>query len=315
MTRNERARQRTLIVGAVVAVAVGMAALGAVAVAPRPTAVVPPPATVERLPSPARPTVAPIPIPPDRDLYDLAQRLRGTGPIAPLRYVGDPDLAVGARASFWVQNLPAGIGAARQVEAVARHVGPDAVIWVQEGVAVTEREVLQSASDFADRVKPCVNRIFGEEWAPGQREPGARIAIFAGDVRGVAGYYSSADEYPTAVNPLSNQRKMFYINAGAIRLGTQAFVGTMAHEFQHMVHWNHDRAEQVWVNEGLSELAADLCGTGAAFLSAFAREPNTQLTAWPESSAAAAPHYGAAYLFMKYLAHRFGLDTIRDLVA
>jgi len=29
----------------------------------------------------------------------------------------------------------------------------------------------------------------------------------------------------------------------------------MAHEFEHMIHWNGDPNEEAWVDEGLAELA------------------------------------------------------------
>jgi hypothetical protein len=46
-------------------------------------------------------------------------------------------------------------------------------------------------------------------------------------------------------------------------------------------------------------------------------QPDTQLTTWPEVNltGSAAPHYGAAYLFMSYFLDRFGENATKALVA
>ena len=49
----------------------------------------------------------------------------------------------------------------------------------------------------------------------------------------------------------------------------------LAHEFQHMVHWNNDRNEETWVNEGMSELAQEVAGylPDLGFVRVYARQP------------------------------------------
>ena len=43
---------------------------------------------------------------------------------------------------------------------------------------------------------------------------------------------------------------MFFINSDNVDLGDDYIYGTVAHEFQHMIHWYKDRNEETWVNEG-----------------------------------------------------------------
>jgi hypothetical protein len=87
----------------------------------------------------------------------------------------------------------------------------------------------------------------------------------------------------------------------------------LAHEFQHMIHWNVDANEESWVNEGLSELAVLLNGLGTSGAQRFfITNPDIQLTDWP--SEGKVPHYGAAYLFHTYFLERFGDETLRALV-
>ncbi|MFQ5875753.1 MAG: hypothetical protein ACE5JL_18400, partial [Dehalococcoidia bacterium] len=119
-------------------------------------------------------------------------------------------------------------------------------------------------------------------------------------------YYSSSDEYPTLVNPYSNQRRMIYINLDAARPGTSSYYALLAHELQHAAHFNFDPGEEVWVNEGLSTLAEEIEDRRVLWPELFRGEPDTQLTGWSPVPGASGPHYGAAYLFLKYLQEHYG---------
>ena len=37
-------------------------------------------------------------------------------------------------------------------------------------------------------------------------------------------------------------------------------IGVMAHEYQHLIHWGRDPAEESWLNESMSELAMAVLG-------------------------------------------------------
>jgi hypothetical protein len=108
---------------------------------------------------------------------------------------------------------------------------------------------------------------------------------------------------------------MFYINLDNARPGSDYFDGILAHEYQHMIHWAMDRNEATWVNEGLSELAAQVNGydVGGSDFS-FSAAPDTQLTTWSEL-ADSAPHYGASYLLLAYFLEQYGEQAVRQLVA
>lgn len=291
-----------LLLGLAVGVAISTGLLPGGA-PPTPTAIVLQPG------APRAPTIA-IPPPPARDLYAIAERLRAKGAPVP-RTVDAPVEQVGDERTFWVTD----VNTARHfpLTATLRFATPHLALYLQNGLASSDADLRRSAEIFETVIYPCVRGLFGSEWTPGV-DGDPRLTVLVGNIPGVAGYYSSADQYPTAVNPFSNQREMFYLNAGAIRLGSEQFLGTMAHEFLHMVQWANDPAEETWVNEGLAELSAELCGTGASFVNAFASNPNTQLTSWASNPSAAAPNYGAAYLFMRYLAGRFGREALADLV-
>ena len=111
---------------------------------------------------------------------------------------------------------------------------------------------------------------------------------------------------------------MFYVSADSnnARPNEDFYDGTLAHEFQHMIHWANDRNEDSWVNEGLSELASylnDFDAGGTDY--AYAETPDTQLTTWADPTLGNAEHYGASYLFMSYFLDRFGEDLTKAVVA
>ncbi|MBC7225185.1 MAG: immune inhibitor A, partial [Anaerolineae bacterium] len=95
--------------------------------------------------------------------------------------------------------------------------------------------------------------------------------------------------------------------------GTEGYDSTLAHEFQHMIHWHQDRNEDSWVNEGLSMLAQQVSGLPVGNLHEFyLRQPDLQLTTWEDEGNTA--HYGASYLLMAYLLDRYGKGAVRALV-
>lgn len=132
-----------------------------------------------------------------------------------------------------------------------------------------------------------------------------------GNTTYVSGYFDYRNEYNDSY---SNQRSMIYLDANPGVPGTITFFGTLAHEFQHYIHFFKDPYEETWVNEGLSGLARYICGYGhrKSHIEAFAQNPNTSLTFWDDSLA----NYGATYLFMLYLWKHYGGPTItRNIVA
>ncbi len=120
-----------------------------------------------------------------------------------------------------------------------------------------------------------------------------------------------------------------------------AYEGTFAHEYQHLLHNDVDADETVWLNEGLSEYAQTLTGyanpatpirqTGfeggmQCFLGWLAVKtdanpnprvacgPENSLTNWAEQGAEETlADYGAVNSFVMYLVSRFGADVATDL--
>lgn len=250
---------------------------------------------------------------PERDLIDLAHRLRGVPIPADLTPRADaPGYELGDVVTFWLHNVET--NEFFTTDAALSYVTPHAYWWIEKGYSVPADDLEQSALNFEDRTYPTNRQVFGSEWTPGiDGDP--HIYIFLGYVPGVGGSFSPPDEYPAEVNPHSNEHEMFYINLDNAMPGNAYFDGILAHEFQHMIHWNQDRDEDTWINEAMSELAGQLNGydMGGSDL-AFSQEPDTQLTTWSELDASG-PHYGASYLFGAYMLDQYGSRAISQLVA
>jgi immune inhibitor A len=260
-------------------------------------------------------TIGAIPSPPPRNLYDLQLRLRSPPPRAVTPAAFAPrDEALGSDEPFWVANEQT----KSYFQITARVVlKTDHVLWYeQDGVDIGLAGFRTASSFFETKTYPTERSLFGQSWAVGL-ENGHRVTILVAHVPQVGGYYSNADEYPLTINPYSNQREMIYINADAVRPGVESFNSTVAHEFMHLIQFHVHPNQNSWINEGSAELAAQaVAGAVSSGVRLFERAPATQLTAWASDSTASLPHYGAAYLFMRYLAEQSGgFDAVGRLVA
>lgn len=157
----------------------------------------------------------------------------------------------------------------------------------------------------------------------------------------IVGYTFSNDLIPGA--PGSNAREMFYTVATApataqCKAVTRASAlsqlpPTLIHEMQHMISFNQHvllrfgNDQDVWLNEGLSHFAEELgwrtvpssqCGdcfstfAGGDVRNAYAYLTNTegQFLIAPEATDGTLAERGAAWLFLRWVADHFSVDSI-----
>ena len=254
---------------------------------------------------------------PVRDLHSLAIRLQGLPPDTPrtINSEGSPDYAVGTRRLFSASNVDTDeqFTVTAKLEYKTEHV----YMWVEEDVGFREGDLRAAADLFEEQTYVTDRSFFGSEWMPGvDNDPHVSILHATNLGNSVAGYYSSADQFVSAVRDDSNEMEMFYINMDNVVVDSDFYNGVLAHEFQHMIHWYNDRNEETWLNEGFSELAMflnDFDIGGSDWV--FANTPDTQLNSWPEGPGAAGANYGGAYLFTSYFLDRFGPEATQALVS
>jgi Bacterial Ig-like domain (group 2) len=176
---------------------------------------------------------------------------------------------------------------------------------------LTDAEYASFAAGFDTLVYPVVTQSFGE---PRDVDQNGKVVIFytsavnaltpAGSTAFVGGYFHPRDLFPTkdeeglAACQGSNYAEMFYMlvpdpqgtvnnNAFSRDLILQTSLGTIGHEFQHLInasrrlyvvgttHWN----EETWLNEGLSHIAEELLFYRASGLAPRQNLGNDQIQA------------------------------------
>lgn len=252
---------------------------------------------------------------PVSDLRDLAYRLKGLVDVPETIPHSKEPFRVGDKKAFWVTNVDT--RQKFQVEAVARYETEHLLFWIEDGVGFRQADLLALAETFESEIYPTTRALFGSESKPGIDEDPRIYVLYAGNLgRRLAGYFSSGDSQHPDLAPYSNGHDLFLLNSDHYSLRDPFLYGVLAHEFQHMIHWNQDRNESSWLNEGLSELSAYVNGYYSGhFASAYAQNPDVQLNDWPDSSETARAHYGASFLFTKYIYDRFGEEATRALVS
>lgn len=204
-----------------------------------------------------------------------------------------------------------------------------------------------------------VTNIYGEEWGNKAHEKeeyyipaNNQITILVSDLfeddnpnGGVIGYFSPKDNYrPSSVSG-SNNRIMFYIDS--VMLGNENGDGfwekniysTLAHEFQHMIHFYkktvlRDAVTDTWINEMISETTEDILATKLNFTGtrgvdprdgtagspnnilgrfpSFNQNSSVDLTSWEGR----AYDYGKASSFGAFLVRNYGgAKVLKSIVA
>jgi immune inhibitor A len=244
---------------------------------------------------------------------ELAQRLKGVGELYPIEPPAAP-LEVGAKDAFWVTDYT---DESYEVPATLHYVTDHAYFWVADDALFEMADLERLANTFENKIYTTDRSFFGSEWSPGIDGDEHIYILFARRLGlYVAGYFSTADEMHPSAHEFSNAHEMFVLNIDNVEMADEYTYGTLAHEFQHMIHWNLDRNETTWLNEGFSELAQFLNGypTGS-FDQQYTQNPDHQLNTWSGDDDLNNLHYGASFLFTAYLLDRLGKEATQALAA
>jgi hypothetical protein len=187
--------------------------------------------------------------------------------------------AVGDRQTFQVLNAEGGFD---QVEAVVRHVGLESVLYLDEtapGDGFTEADLASLTAQFDGVVHPAVTGAFGN--TSDLDENDRVVILFSPAVnrltpRGadgfIGGFFYGVDLLDREG---SNQGEVFYAlvpdPGGAFSdprsksLVMNVMPAILAHELQHMVHFNErvlvlgaENTEALWLSEGLAQMAEEI---------------------------------------------------------
>ncbi|MGD8848344.1 MAG: hypothetical protein PVF18_01385, partial [Anaerolineales bacterium] len=243
---------------------------------------------------------------------ELAERLGGQANVPEVVAEQADEIPIGTMKTFWAANLDT--ISHFQLEAELIYSRPHIYFWIQDGVKYDLEDVQALVDTFEDEIYPTTRAFFGSEWSPGVDGDEHLYILYARNLgSATAGYFSPSDELSPLAHEYSNAHEMFYLSADVVDLGEQYAYSVLAHEFQHMIHWNLDRNEQSWINEGFSELSAHLSGYDVGGWDyAYADNPDIALTEWPTNGGT---HYGQAFLYVTYFLDRFGSEATQAVAA
>ena len=195
--------------------------------------------------------------------------------------------------SFWVEtyyNASASLGINGWVEkeALLLAQGQHCNIWVWANDAdrnvagmqnLTEDDAKALAAKF-DIIYPAETNLLGFEYGgePGQplggKDGDTRVQILcyqiinsSGSSPGVEGFYWGKDYYSQSqlTTQKTNEAEIFYLHEDSAKRNPLSIYSTLAHEFQHMIHFNQKTVKQgvsgssgTWYNEMLSLMTEDV---------------------------------------------------------
>jgi hypothetical protein len=253
---------------------------------------------------------------------------------------GAADPRVGDQNVFWVYNIQT--KSYDTVRAELKFIGTSSYLWVALSewnnghVRSTEVDVMASALerstggtsiDPAKGILSIDRQTYGDppninsSFQKGKGDGKTHFLVcdikdgFNGSGTYYAGFFFDVDVDPNSSEvSVSNRRDMVYIDSypgiyfnGNYRTITAC--ATMAHEFQHLIHWNYDPYEITFFNEGLSEYAQFLCGYGFDSPAGYLANTNVALLGWDETL----EDYGRACLWTRFVADQYGLGFLRKL--
>ncbi len=242
---------------------------------------------------------------PPHDFFETALRL-GQFDLGE-RTVQHPPVAVGDRETFFTADGP------RQAELLL--ITDRGSYWSELGLNLDPAALAAAVDRVEQEMLPVLATSFGREWLPGvDNDPRFHVLHVAGSPDAAElGYFTDENEFPRSLFAESNEREMVYLNMARLDVGTDLYMGTLVHELQHLIHWNLDPNEQVWVNEGLSQLAETMMGLDTVIAAPYLERPQIRLDAWTTRPPDVYAHYAGSYLFVRYLQERLGMQAVSEL--
>jgi len=170
------------------------------------------------------------------------------------------------------------------------------------------------ADEFDNRIYPIQTGFWGSEWKPGIDNDDRITILFTSMVSDAGGYFNGTNENPKKINPDSNEREMFFVNAESLNREDNV-KNFLAHELQHLISANVKELiqgveEEIWLNELRSEYSVTVMGYNDNYIGSslsqrvkqFFSSPSDSLTEWKSL----ANDYSVIALFGEYLSEIYG---------
>lgn len=253
------------------------------------------------------------------------------------------ELPEGAQRDFFVTTSSQTITAQKVLEPgetvhctiFAQVVGGNPILSRDRALEIAMAWDTENPAQTGDGIYNQVRAAFGSEWTDGGGADGdSKVVLLFLNPDGLGsstllGFFNPIDANPRAQNAQSNEAEILYVNS---ERGLEFILGTLAHEFQHMLNHNAKVyqqgtfpagavAEVVAINEGLSVLSEQICGFSLeagnntfifAVVQRYLINPGAHsFFNFFEVS----QDYGQGYLFFRYVMEHFGVQTVRNIAS
>ncbi|WP_232369252.1 peptidase MA family protein [Leptospira abararensis] len=227
-------------------------------------------------------------------------------------------------ADLWARDLITQASVCVPVDLVSS--GTNVEVYKERSLSVNY-DLVKFARDFDTITYPALIATFG---TPSDIDGDGKVKILVMDIRDgatansayVAGYFDPMNYFPDNLfsRVRSNYAEVLYLDGkeliAAINHDPNAFASTAAHEFQHLLRYPRMRAanqnDELWINEGTSEVASDIAGYGPQIsrMDCYSGVNDSRcadgingvsLLNWDSSGSDILKQYSYAYVFMRYL--------------
>lgn len=215
------------------------------------------------------------------------------------------------------------------VPSTCRAVGTRCYIFVEDALwldnvtqaAVDAFRVAFDSSTPASATKGIYQTDIDNFGVPPDVDSDAKIIVMILDIKDqytttgsggfIGGYFTGLNEI---ANSQSNLAEMVYIDADPLPLtnaaGLEFALSTLAHEFQHLIHYRYDTNELTFINEGCSLVAEVICGYPIYDQADYVGGTNVNLLSWQGELS----DYSRAARFMTYVRDQVGVGVFKPLV-
>lgn len=174
-------------------------------------------------------------------------------------------------------------------------------------------------NEFSNVIYPKLTQTFGSDAATGVDGDSHTTILIHPMIKDAGGYVNTGDNYSKLQSSSSNERKMIYLAGRYMPTSFEKIY--LAHEFMHLIDFNQKEKmrqinEEIWLNEARADYSSTFLGYDDVYKGSnleqrvrkFLAQPSKSLVEWDDTEAA----YGAAHLFMVYLADHYGVRVIAD---
>ncbi len=216
-----------------------------------------------------------------------------------------------------------------------REVGDNCYIFVADSVwntRVTEAVVQQVKEAFDLKTPANPNKgifrtdvdTFGD---PPDFDKDPRIIILIFDIKDnysvtgtggfTVGYFHGINQYPKSTYSNSNEAELFFMDANPLdwtkTTGLNTGLSTLAHEFQHMIHFRYIPSDENFFDESWSLAAEVICGYPLYTQSYYNGETNQYLLNWRSyDNTLVLNDYSRAAKFGLYLYEQYGASIFKN---